>query len=126
MAMVCKDLPGTIVQTGTDSESREEEKPVIACALCRSYVTEPEFKILMKETHTHVFANPHGLVFEIGCFSSAAGCIPASDASDEFSWFPGFAWQIGICRQCGSHLGWIFNSGDERFFGLILDKLIIP
>ena len=40
-----------------------------------------------------------------------------------FSWFPGYAWMVGVCRGCGEHLGWLFVSADSRFHGLIADRL---
>jgi hypothetical protein len=43
--------------------------------------------------------------------------------TDEFTWFAGYTWQIGVCRKCLSHLGWRFQSMGDYFFGLILDRL---
>jgi len=80
----------------------------------------------MEGAFRHTFANPHGYLFEIGCFGDAWGCAPASPPSSEFSWFKGYLWKIGVCRGCSTHLGWVFLSDVHRFFGLILDKLIFP
>lgn len=30
--------------------------------------------------------------------------------STEFSWFPGYAWQIALCKRCQIHIGWRFTS----------------
>ena len=102
------------------------EDPVIVCRACRAHVTDPSCQIQIDQSFCHTFANPHGHVFEIGCFDRAIGCIPASPAYSEFSWFPGYHWKIGVCRNCASHLGWIFRSDQDQFWGLILDKLIFP
>ena len=115
-------VPATRPETETQAEAEE----VIVCAACSSPVTDPSRQIQVSGRFSHVFANPHGHVFEIGCFSEAKGCMAVSTPSDEFSWFPGFSWQIGICRQCVSHLGWVFISEREKFYGLILDKLVFP
>jgi hypothetical protein len=73
----------------------------------------------------HTFANPHGIVFEIGCFGAVEGCGYAGPASDEFSWFKGFSWRVVVCVMCLTHLGWFFESRDGgNFHGLILDRLL--
>lgn len=43
--------------------------------------------------------------------------------SIEFSWFPGYSWQITLCSACHHHLGWKFLAIKESvvpksFFGL--------
>ena len=122
----------TICKTETDAEILEKTdtefaaSPVIVCRTCSHTVTAPENRMKMNGRFLHAFANPHGHVFEIGCFNRATGCIPASLPSEEFTWFAGYAWQIGLCANCAEHLGWIFVSEDSRFFGLIVDKLRFP
>jgi hypothetical protein len=110
-------------------ESLEETEtslgPVLRCRACGAAITSTDQRIAVKGRHDHVFFNPHGHVFEIGCFARAPGAVPASPPSAEFSWFPGLAWQVAACAACGAHLGWRFH--DDRhsgFFGLILDRLI--
>lgn len=110
----------------SDPATLERDDPMILCRSCRCPVTHPEFKILRENRFSHTFANPYGHVFEIGCFSRAEGCVKASGESDEFPWFPGYLWAVGACRQCGAQLGWIFSSGRDTFYGLILDQLIFP
>jgi len=97
------------------------------CAQCRHPVTSQARRMSVSGSHRHVFANPHGLVFAIGCFSAAPGCRGAGPASPDFSWFPGMLWQIAICAACGLHLGWRYTGKTEGgFFGLILDRLAGP
>lgn len=48
--------------------------------------------------------------------------MPQGEASAEFTWFPGYQWQIVLCTVCRSHLGWLF-SADQAFFGLIANRL---
>ena len=81
----------------------------------------------MEGAHQHTFANPGGIVYQIGCFQSAKGCAQTGPATDEFSWFKGFRWRIVVCRACLLHLGWVFISHARgHFYGLILDRLIFP
>ena len=99
----------------------------LLCAFCLHPVTSQARRIAVSGSHRHVFANPHGIVFAIGCFSAAPGCRCVGDISTEFSWFPGTAWQIACCAVCGEHLGWRYAGlAGEGFFGLILDRLTGP
>ena len=108
-------------------EQSPEEEEYILCRQCRQAITRPVDRIAMQGAHQHTFANPAGIVFTIGCFQRADGCVPVGPASDEFTWFSGFAWRVGVCRGCLAHLGWYFTapSGDA-FYVLILDHLIFP
>jgi hypothetical protein len=77
--------------------------------------------------HHHTFANPHGIVYEIGCFKSAQGCGYAGPPSTEFTWFSGYAWRVSFCTMCLTHLGWVFIAGSgDSFHGFILERLIQP
>ena len=106
-------------------ERLPEEEEYILCRQCRQAITKPAERTAMQGSHRHTFANPHGVVFEIGCFRSAKGCGYAGAASDEFSWFAGYGWRVAVCLVCLTLLGWFFSSpGKESFHGLILDRLI--
>jgi hypothetical protein len=88
-------------------------------------ITHPDERIRVQGAHEHTFANPHGLVFRIGCFRSAAGCGYTGLPTMEFTWFRGFTWRIALCANCLINVGWLFAStGGGRFHGLILDRLI--
>jgi hypothetical protein len=45
------------------------------------------------------------------------------EPSEYYPWFPGYAWQIAVCRGCRAHLGWLFRAEGDVFFGLILNRL---
>ena len=124
MPVICKQL--TDISARGKTESLPGEDDVIVCAFCLQTVTHPSRQIMINQSLHHIFVNPHGMVFEIGCFTHAQGCMTASKASNEFSWFPGYSWKIAVCRYCSTHLGWIFSSQSDFFFGLILEKLIFP
>ncbi len=130
MPTVCKDKTDIEIQEAADPVSKEEA--VVICRICSSIVTRPFHRIMVNNSFSHAFANPQGDVFEIGCFIRAQGCVPVSDFSSEFTWFPSYSWKIGACTGCAAHLGWVFsldNPGSKslnHFYGLILDKLIFP
>lgn len=124
MDIVCRQFPDMLAQESPGSD--ELAFPVIVCRTCGHPVTDPAQRITMDGGFIHTFANPHGQVFEIGCFLRAPGCDAASGASTEFTWFAGYAWQVGICVSCAGHLGWVFIADRHRFFGLILERLVFP
>ena len=89
-------------------------------------ITARSWRVAVAGSHRHVFANPHGHVFEIGCFAAAPGCAVVGSATSDFSWFPGMLWQVAVCVACGLHLGWRYaRDDDSAFFGLILDRLLL-
>lgn len=103
----------------------ETDKRRLLCAACAHPVTDPGHRIARNGAHQHEFTNPHGVVYRIGCFDAAPGCIQVGPASNQWTWFPGFAWRIALCGQCQNHLGWEYRSTGEGFFGLILDRLTL-
>ena len=115
--------PAGLGQPDSRDAPGDDAGRVLVCASCLQAVTTTSAQIEMSGSHSHTFANPHGIVFHIGCFAVAPGCAAASEPSTHHTWFPGYAWQIGVCRGCKEHLGWLFRSGDSRFHGLIFDRL---
>jgi hypothetical protein len=68
-------------------------------------------------------ANPFGLVFNIVCYSDASGVNSVGVPTKVATWFPGYAWTMGICKECTLHVGWWFQ-GEDKFIGLIVDRII--
>ena len=116
-----------IVSAEPADDELSEDEPYILCRQCRQALARPADRITVQGSHRHTFANPHGLVFEIGCFVNVKGCGYAGEATNEFTWFAGCSWRVCFCAMCLTHLGWIFSSrGGHSFHGLILDRLIEP
>ena len=125
------DKPGeegdttTFVKEAEDPSPEEEE--YILCRQCHQAITREVERIAIQGSHQHTFANPHGIVFEIGCFRNVENCGYAGEATDEFTWFAGYSWRVCFCTMCLTHLGWMFSlKGSHIFHGLILDRLIEP
>ncbi|MEJ2658432.1 MAG: cereblon family protein [Desulfobacterales bacterium] len=117
-------MPENWVEDETKDDTLEQEE-FIRCRQCRNIIASPDDRITVQGAHRHTFANPHGIVFEIGCFKAVKGCGHVGLPSDEFSWFSGYSWRVAICFMCLTHLGWVFTAyGKESFHGLILDRLI--
>lgn len=74
--------------------------------------------------HEHSQVNPHGFIWRFGCWAAAPGCAAIGRPTSEFSWFAGYRWQIGECGGCGLHLGWLFSGDGDRFWGLIVERVV--
>jgi hypothetical protein len=97
---------------------------VLACAYCRRPITTAAACIEVGGSHAHTLANPDGVRFRIGCFADASGLRAVGAKSLYFTWFAGFSWQVELCAHCREQLGWLYESADGVFHGLILDRLV--
>ena len=113
----------TLIQAKTQIKETTPIERSLICKRCGYKITTRSASITVGNAHQHTFANPAGLLFEIGCFQSAPGCLNTGPFTDEFSWFKGYKWRISICGSCLTHVGWMFGSATHLFFGLILDRL---
>lgn len=106
-------------------ERESDSEEAILCRQCHQVLTNPSQRTSIQGAHQHTFANPHGIVFQIGCFRSVQGCGYVGPTTSEWSWFKGYSWRILVCSTCLTHLGWLYTAtGDEGFSGLILDRII--
>lgn len=109
-----------------DAPGRRADKH-LRCRSCGFAIARDDDRIRMLDNHEHTCANPHGIVFHIGCFREAVGAAAIGEETSEDTWFAGYGWRILICARCGTHLGWVFRTrGGDRFCGLILDRLTVP
>lgn len=107
------------------SEPELGEAQGICCRRCGRLITHREEAIAVQGEQRHTFANPHGIVYQIGLFRHAPGCLPIGGYCGEFSWFAGYRWRIVLCVGCREHLGWHFAAAaGDGFHGLILERLI--
>ena len=112
---------GVLALEETDDEQGQEK--VLRCRACDFSITTPKQRCSRDGKHQHTFFNPAGVVYEIGCFSDASGCLLYGSPSPEFTWFTGYLWQVAYCKKCLEHLGWYFSSAGSGFFGLRLNCL---
>jgi hypothetical protein len=110
-----------VIPKTSDSENG---KDFLLCTVCQNPITRHRDRIEQNGAHQHVFANPHGYVYQIGCFAQAPGCAAIGQETSYFSWFSGYKWRVALCNRCLTLLGWAFRSGESHFFGLIVDKLM--
>ena len=107
-----------------DLDEEDKEERTLNCKHCGYRITNVNARISISERHAHTFTNPHGFIYRIGCFCEAPGVVPDGPPSNYWSWFPGYQWQIELCKHCMIHMGWHFKSDDDHFYGLILDRLV--
>ena len=97
----------------------------LLCRHCLNKISSPAECIEVQGSHKHTFANPQGIIYEIGCFKNASGCGYSGVPTDEYTWFRGFRWRVALCGLCLTHVGWLFMStASSRFNGLILNRLV--
>lgn len=121
-----KLTPGTITapEGGEGAESSTEEEKWVRCVACGARLAPERARIDVNGAHEHEFMNPSGLRFRVACFAVAPGCVPEGEPSTVWSWFPGCAWQIALCRECSVHVGWSFHGAGSTFHGLVADRIV--
>ncbi len=111
-------------KTRTKPSAKPEEEKLF-CKNCGHWITSGPWRISVHSSHQHIFFNPAGVIYKIGCFREAPGTQIIGVPSNEFTWFHGHVWQVALCQECRTHLGWLFTGEkiSNAFFGLILPKL---
>jgi uncharacterized CHY-type Zn-finger protein len=118
------DYASVADQPHENTEERDEEEHLLICRYCRNIITSPKERIEIEGRMSIAFTNPAGIVYRIGCFSSARGCVSCGVPTEEFTWFKGYRWDVALCSVCMNHLGWRYQGKERQFFGLVLDYLI--
>ncbi len=114
---------------GFEEQRRPEQRAgtpdddALRCAACDHRITDRGHRSEQGGAHEHVFVNPAGIAFRIGCFVAAPGCAYRGATEEAFSWFPGWSWQVAVCGACHAHVGWIYRLAGSQFHGLILAAL---
>lgn len=113
------------VEESDEGQQHDEGDGILYCRQCLAPVTSEQERMTVLGKHSHAFANPEGMVFEIGCFGLAPGCVKQGRSTLQYSWFPPHAWSFVLCRTCAIHLGWYYEAvGKSSFHGLILNRLV--
>jgi hypothetical protein len=105
-----------------DDRKDQAGETALICASCRHPITSVSEQTDVRGRHDHAFSYYRQIV-RLGCFRTAPGCLGVQGISHGYSWFRGYAWQIQVCRNCSTQLGWKYTSEDESFYGLIFETL---
>jgi len=112
-----------------DPSPNLKEDYSIVCARCETTITKSSYIFAFdNEQTTRVFANPAGALFEVVTVTDAENVKTLHNPSTEFTWFPGYSWQICFCAQCSSQIGWFFQNVEspqliESFYAFILSAI---
>jgi hypothetical protein len=98
---------------------RADEDDPIRCRRCGAALAPRSARM---ELSPNTFVSPEGLVFELVGVRVAPGCTPVGTPTRHWTWFPGCAWQVALCRACGTQVGWAYT-GASTFAGLIRDRV---
>jgi hypothetical protein len=116
--------PDSAALIKTEKKFGLKDDRFIICSQCGHKITSPRHIISVNDHHRHTCINPAGVTYQIGCFSSAEGCMSYGELLMEHTWFTGFSWNYALCSHCGVHLGWYYQNENDSFYGLILDLLV--
>ncbi|BES92127.1 protein cereblon homolog [Nesidiocoris tenuis] len=98
------------------------------CLSCDLLIGHQEdFFAMSAEGAQSTYVNPGGFVHDTVTLLKASHLSLISHPSAEFSWFPGYYWQIAVCTHCHKHIGWKFTSQTlvpRYFWGLSRQSLV--
>ena len=107
------------------SRKRERDEAIV-CRACETELSDASAVFSMSDGR--VFVNPHGIVHEVVTVRRARNVEVSGGPTTEFTWYPGYAWEIAWCAGCGAHVGWSFTAvaGGEpaRFWGLRREAIV--
>jgi hypothetical protein len=122
-----KIVPGTVPlpEGGEEASSSTDAEEWVRCAACGARLAPLRSRLEVNGAHEHEFMNPSGLRFVVACFAVAPGCDSIGEPSSVWTWFPGRAWQVALCRGCAAHVGWSFHAPESApFYGLVRDRIV--
>jgi len=102
----------------------KRSRSFVFCAACSNVLGHSKDAININGSHQHFCTNPHGIDFNVHCYSDALGCAISGQPTAADSWFAGYSWRFATCSDCNTHLGWLFdNSSAKHFYGLIRERI---
>ncbi|MBN2547274.1 MAG: hypothetical protein JXB50_15840 [Spirochaetes bacterium] len=112
------------IKTSEKIKTDDLDKKWLVCSICNNRITKNINKIEINSSHEHTFTNPHGILYIIRCFNGAPGCYTIGFSTNDFTWFPGYSWEVSICSNCKVHNGWKYTKGASVFYGIIKELLV--
>ncbi|MFC2172615.1 cereblon family protein [Acidobacteriota bacterium] len=106
----------------------EDHKPFTeyVCRGCGQTVAKGEDLLpKLNDSVLNTFINPAGVECQVLTFRKASRLKYFEWATEEHTWFDGYAWRVAQCDRCTIHLGWRFEASNPEsaasgFHGLLL------
>lgn len=101
-----------------------EKSECFGCAHCNNVICRKSDVFPMSSSGPQQsFVNSGGHVHDTLTVRTAKGLTQEYGWSEEFSWFPGYAWRQANCTHCNRHIGWCYKHTEidtkpRKFFGL--------
>ena len=102
-----------------------ERSNILCCRNCgETLALQSDIFSMSREGPQGSYVNPGGYVHETLTLYKVKNVLYTGQPSTEYSWFPGYAWQICQCSYCDSHLGWRFTVSSskklhpKKFYGI--------
>ncbi|CAL7937660.1 unnamed protein product [Xylocopa violacea] len=103
---------------------------IFVCSNCDSYIgKQSQIFPMSKEGPQGTYCNRAGIIHETVTLYHAQGLrLSESEPSIEYTWFPGYAWIVAMCKNCDTHMGWKFiavqnNLKPKTFWALTCKSL---
>jgi len=117
------------VQEPADQDVDDDRGPVLVCRSCGTRIARRAWIAAIDDASAErVFFNPAGVMMEVLTLRRATNVREAGVPTEEFSWFPGYAWRFAHCGGCERQLGWRFAGVGAQvpatFWGLLQRELV--
>ncbi|KAL8259550.1 hypothetical protein R6Q59_027503 [Mikania micrantha] len=87
----------------------------VKCRSCQTLIANRSDMLVMStDGPLGAYVNPSGYVHEIMTLLKASGLTLHGVPSEEYSWFPGYAWTIAYCATCEYQMGWLFTATNKK------------
>ncbi|PWA98467.1 ATP-dependent protease La (LON) domain protein [Artemisia annua] len=87
----------------------------IKCRSCQTLIANRSDMLVMStDGPLGAYVNPSGYVHEIMTLLKANGLALIGVPTEEYSWFPGYAWTVAYCATCEYQMGWLFTAINKK------------
>lgn len=87
----------------------------VKCKSCQTIIaSRSDMLVMSSDGPLGAYVNPSGYVHEIMTLLKANGLALLGVPTEEYSWFPGYAWTIAYCATCEYQMGWLFTTTKKK------------